>query len=701
MGIRLSRPAEAVMEPMVSGRQTRATSRRGVLARAGAALCLPLLPTGAVAAANRPAIGAWGFDVEGMDPTVRPGDDFFRYGGGGWLRATEIPPDRAAWGPFLALRAKAEVDVKAILDDLIRRPQAPGSAEQKIADFYAAYLDTAAIEQAGLGPIQAELLQIARAGSHEEIARLAARVDLNAGGPFSIDIWADDKNPDRYTVNISQGGLGMPSRDYYLGAEATFAAARAQYRTYIEGMLSCAGYPEPGAAAAGILQLETAIAALHWPAEKRGDRDLTYNPKSRDGLKALAPEFPWDEVFAALEIPDGHDLFGAKQPDAIQGLAKLFRATPVQTWRGYLTFHCLNATAEVLPRAIDDLAFDFNGRILSGQPQQRERWKRATGALNAALGEAVGELYVRRHFGPDAKAHMVALVETLRAAYRARIARTDWMAPETRQAALRKLDKLRVKVGYPDTWRDYATLEVRPADPVGNRARARLWEWRRKAVRLDKPADRDEWGMTPQTVNAFFNEIVFPAAILQPPYFDPAADAAVNYGGIGGVIGHEMGHGFDDQGSRSDENGVLRAWWADDDVARFKARVAPLVTQYSGFEPLPGLRLNGAMTLGENIGDNSGLAIALDAYRISLAGQTAPVIGGFTAEQRFFLSWSQTYREKVREAQLRRNLMTDPHSPAEFRVNGVVRNIDAWYDAFAVKPGDRLYLDPKARVGLW
>ncbi|HYE45643.1 MAG TPA: M13 family metallopeptidase [Caulobacter sp.] len=657
------------------------------------------------AAATKPAIGDWGFDVEGMDPTVRPGDDFFRYGGGAWLKTTEIPPDRASWGPFFALRAKAEADVKAILDDLIQRPHEPGSSEQKIADFYAAYLDTAAIEEAGLGPIQASLAAIAGAGSHEEIARLTARVDLGAGGPLSIDIWADDKDPDRYTVNVSQAGLGLPDRDYYLKAEASFAGARDRYRAYVAAMLSLADYPEPASAAAAILELESAIAALHWPAERRGDRNLTYNQKSRAGLKALAPEFPWEDVFATLGIPAGHDLFGAKQPDAIQRLAKLFRATPVRTWRGYLTFHMLNAAADVLPAAFDDLSFEFNGRTLSGQPRKRDRWKRATGAVNSALGEAVGELYVRRHFSAEAKAQMVALVETLRAAYRTRIGQADWMAPATRQAALRKLDKLRVKIGYPDTWRDYATLEVRAGDAIGNRARARLWAWRRKAGRLDKPTDRDEWGMTPQTVNAyynaFFNEIAFPAAILQPPYFDPAADAAVNYGGIGGVIGHEMGHGFDDQGSKSDEDGVLRAWWTDEDVARFRVRAEALAAQYSGYEPLPGLRLNGALTLAENIGDLSGLSLALDAYRISLGSRPAPVVGGFTGEQRFFLSWSQTYRAKVREPKLRQDVMTDPHSPAEFRVNGVVRNLDAWYDAFAVKPGDRLYLDPKERVRIW
>jgi len=684
---------------MNSRNQAKGISRRGLLATAGAAFCLPR-PTSAA-----PAIGSWGFDVAGMDPTVRPGDDFYRYGGGTWLRETEIPPDRASWGPFFELRAKAEADVQAILEDLVARPGAPGSAERKIADFYAAYLDTAAIDRAGLAPLQPALAAIAGAGTHEAIAQLMARVDLGAAGPFSIDIWPDDKDPDRYSVNVSQAGLGMPGRGYYLDAAAGFVEARAKYQAYIAAMLSLAGQPEPDQTATTILALETAIAALHWPAEKKGDRTLTYNPKTRAQLKALAPEFPWDTLLATLEIPDAHDLFGAKQPDAIQGLAKLFRATPVETWRGYLTFHVLNASAEVLPQAFDDLAFDFNGRVLSGQPRKRERWKRATTAVNAALGEAVGQLYVRRHFSPEAKAQVLVLVANLREAYRRRIAAADWMAPQTRQAALRKLDKLRVKIGYPDTWRDYTTLEVRAGDALGNRARARLWEWRRKVGGLGKPTDKGVWGVTPQTVNAyynaFFNEIAFPAAILQSPYFDPAADPAVNYGGIGGVIGHEIGHGFDDQGALSDENGVLRNWWTDADRARFKARTSALAAQYATYEPLPGLRLDGALTLGENIGDNAGLSIALDAYRLALAGKPAPHIGGFTGEQRFFLSWSQTYRGKVREAQLRRDVMTDPHSPTQFRVNGVVRNIDAWYEAFSVKPSDRLYLAPRDRVRVW
>ncbi|MFL6727376.1 MAG: M13 family metallopeptidase [Sphingomicrobium sp.] len=649
-------------------------------------------------------IESWGFDIAGMDRTVRPGDDFFRYGGGHWLRTAEIPPDRSTWGPFFALRAKSETDVRTILDELVERVQAPGSDARKIADFYATYLDVAAIERAGLAPARADLNAIGSAASYEEIARLSVRRDLATGGPISIDIWADDENPNRYIVNVSQGGLGLPSRDYYLKSEPNFAAIRAKYRTYIANLLALASAPNPAASADAILALETRIAELHWPAEKVGDRILTYNPKSRAQLKAMAQEFPWDAAFHALGMPQ-HDRFGAKEPDAIAGLARLFRQTPVAEWRAYMTFHYLNAAAEVLPQTFDELAFDFNGRTLSGRQSKGERWKRATAAVNTALGEAVGRLYVNRHFPPDAKEQVRALVENLRMAFRARIAAADWMSPATRRAALRKLDRLRVKIGYPDAWRDYSTLDIRPDDALGNRARARLWDWRRRVARLDGSTDRNEWGMTPQTVNAyynaFFNEIVFPAAILQAPYFDPAADAAVNYGGIGGVIGHEMSHAFDDQGSKSDENGALRSWWTPEDLERFKARTSALAQQYGRYEPLPGLHLNGQMTLSENIGDNSGLAVALDAYRLSLGTRRAHMLDGFNGVQRFFLSWSQTYREKVREAQLRQDVVSDPHSPGEFRVNGVVRNMDAWYEAFDVGPGDRLYLAPSDRVRVW
>lgn len=654
--------------------------------------------------AASPAIPPWGFALGGMDRSVKPGDDFDRYSSGTWKQVTPIPPDRSVWGPFAMLRAKAESDVKAIVDDIAGRPQSAGSIERKIADTYNAYLDTHAIEEAGLAPAGADLALIAAARSHEDVARLMGHPELGAGGPLSLTPWPDAANPDRYAINIVQSGLSLPDRVYYLSSDTQHAEVRAKFRSYVAALLALGHYPKPEAAANAVVALETEIAQAQWTREKRGDRDLTYHPKSRAELKAFAPDYPWDVTLAALGIPH-HDWYVVKEDSAIRDLTELFRATPVKTWRAYMTFHYLNGMADVLPAAFDDLSFDFNGRVLSGQPQKRDRWKRATAALNSALGEAVGQLYVQRHFTPEAKAQITALVENLRTAFRVRIERLDWMSARTKQAALAKLAAIRVKVGYPDSWRDYAALEVRAGDPVGNRKRALLWDWRRRIARLGQPTDRDEWGMTPQNVNAysnsFFNEIVFPAAILQPPYFDPEADPAVNYGGIGGVIGHEMSHAFDDQGAKTDPRGAQRDWWDETDAARFKAMTSRLVGQYSRYEPIPGSRLNGEMTVGENIGDLGGLNIALEAYHLALKEKPAPILDGTTGDQRVFLSWAQTYRENIRDEALRAKLASDPHSPSMFRVNGVVRNIDAWYDAFDVKPGDRLYLDPVDRVRIW
>jgi putative endopeptidase len=602
------------------------------------------------------------------------------------------------------LRAKAESDVKAIVDDIIERPQPAGSIERKIAATYDAYLDTNAIEAAGLAPASPDLALIAAARSHEDVARLMGHPELGVGGPLSLTPWPDAANPDRYAINIVQWGLSLPDRTYYFNSDARAAEVRTKFRSYVAAMLALGHYPKPEAAANAVVMLETEIARAQWTREKRADRDLTYHPKSRAELESFAPNYPWDVTLAALGIPR-HDLYVVKEDSAVRDLTELFRATPVETWRAYMTFHYLNGMADVLPAAFDDLSFDFNGRVLSGQPQQRERWIRATAALNSALGEAIGQLYVQRHFTPEAKAQITALVENLRTAFRVRIERLDWMSAGTKQAALAKLAAIRVKVGYPDSWRDYTALEVREGDPLGNRKRALLWDWKRRIARLGQPTDRDEWGMTPQNVNAysnsFFNEIVFPAAILQPPYFDPAADPAVNYGGIGGVIGHEMSHAFDDQGAKTDARGAQRDWWDQADVARFKTMTARLAGQYSRYEPIPSSHVNGEMTLGENIGDLGGLNIALEAYHIALRDQAAPILDGTTGDQRVFLSWAQTYRENIRDEALRAKLASDPHSPSMFRVNGVVRNIDAWYDAFGVKPGDRLYLHPADRVRIW
>jgi putative endopeptidase len=661
-----------------------------------------LLALTLVAAA--PTVRPWGFDLAGMDRSVRPGDDFVGYSGGAWMRATPIPPDRTAWGPFAMLRANAEADVRAIVESVVDRPQRAGSVEQKIADTYNSYLDTGAIEAAGLRPIAPDLAGIAASRSHDDVARLMGRVDLGVGGPLSITPWPDAANPDRYALNIVQSGLSLPDRDYYLNDTARFAGIRARFRTHVAAMLALAHYPDAAPAADAVVALETGIARLQWTRERRADRDLTYHPMSRAQLRAFAPDYPWDVTLAALGVPR-QDLFVVKEDEAIRDLTRLFRTTPVATWRAYMTFHYLTGMADILPAAFDDLSFDFNGRTLSGQMQQRERSRRAVGALNASLGEAVGQLYVRRHFTPEARVQVAAIVENLRAAFRARIERLDWMSAATRQAALTKLAAIRVKIGYPDSWRDYSTLEVRAGDPVGNRRRARLWDWQRRILRLGQRTDRDEWGMTPQNVNAysnsFFNEIVFPAAILQPPYFDPEADPAVNYGGIGGVIGHEMSHAFDDQGAKTDARGAQRNWWAEADFVRFRALTSRLAEQYSLYEPLPGAHLNGQITLGENIGDLGGLNIALDAYHLSLRGRPSPVLNGFTGDQRFFLSWAQSYRENIRDEALRADLSSDPHSPSALRVNGVFRNVDAWYVAFGVRPGDRLYLAPGDRIRIW
>jgi putative endopeptidase len=499
----------------------------------------------------------------------------------------------------------------------------------------------------------------------------------------------------------------LPEREFYLRDDAQFREIRDQYRAHLARLLELGGIAR-GAEAAGaagrILALETEIAKLHWPAAKRRERELTYNPRSRVQLLEMTQGFPLTEALASAGFGKVQE-FVVREADAMAPLAALFRQTPVATWREYMAYHYLRSNASVLPQVVDDEVFAFFGKQLNGQPEQRPRWKRGVDAVDDALGEAVGQVYVERHFSPESKAQMSALVENLRKAYAQRIRALPWMTDETKKVALEKLAAFRPKIGYPDRWRDYSALGVSASDAFGNAQRAELFEWQRSIAKLDKPTDRDEWGMTPQTVNAYyspvFNEIVFPAAILQPPFFDPAADPAVNYGAIGGVIGHEMGHGFDDQGSKSDARGVLRTWWNERDETAFKQLGDRLAEQYSQFEPLPGLRLNGRLSLGENIGDLGGLSVAFEAYRLSLGGRSAAVVDGMTGDQRFFHGWAQVWRTLFREQRLRNQIMTGPHSPAEFRVNGVVRNLDAWYEAFGVKPGDKLYLPPEKRVRIW
>jgi putative endopeptidase len=658
----------------------------------------------ALATGSGATIGEHGLDLAGRDLAVKPGDDFYRYAGGTWLKTETLPADRTSWTSFSRLAEDAQGKLRGILEEAAAKNAPAGSTEQKIGDYYSSYLDADGIEAKGATPAAPILSAIASASSHEDVARFMARAELRLPAPIDLSITLDEKNPDRYVVSISHGGLGLPDRDFYLRDDEQFKKIRAQYQEHIARLLTLGGQANSAEGAAAIVTLETEIAKLHWPRADRRDRDKTYNARSRADLVALAPAFPWDATFDAAGLGKV-DHVVVSELSAMKPLGELFRATPVSTWRTYLTYHYLRRHAALLPKAFDDEVFAFYDHTLSGQPEQRARWKRAVSAVDGALGEAVGKIYVEKYFPAESKKAAVELVENLRAALGDRIRHATWMTAATKEKALGKLAKFRPKIGYPDHWRDYSALEVRRGDAFGNATRAMAFEWQRELARLDKPTDRDEWYMSPQTINAYynpiFNEIVFPAAILQPPFFDPKADAAVNYGGIGGVIGHEMGHGFDDQGAKSDANGVLHDWWKDTDVAAFKKIGDSLATQYGAFEPLPGIKVNGRLTLGENLGDLGGLSVAYVAYHHSLHGKPAPVLEGVTGDQRFFLAWAQVWRALYRDETLRNQVLTDPHSPNMYRTNGIVRNVDAWYKAFDVKPGDAMYLPPADRVHTW
>jgi putative endopeptidase len=680
-----------------------AVARIGILSLAtlaGSVLAAAPAPGGAAT----PQLGSFGIDLGAMDKTVKPGDDFYRYVNGHWLATAKIPADQSTWGAFDILQVQAEVDVKAIIEAAAAAHAAPGTTEQKIGDFYGAFLDSVKINRLGLTPARGGLDAIATLKTHEQVAALIADPRFPLDGPIAYGITLDQKNPDRYIVSIGQSGLSLPDKEYYLKTDQQFADIRAKFLIHVEKMLVLAGHTDAKREAQQILELETKIAKLHWDVAKRRDRDLTYNLMSVASLKKDASAYPWDAAFQSSGVPGLKEVVVAEW-SAVPALGKLFTDTPVATWKSYLSYQFLTSEASLLPKAFDAENFAFYGRILEGQPQQRERWKRAVQATNHALGEAVGKLYVEKKFPPASKQAMETLVENLRKGYAQHIANVSWMTAETKKVALEKLAAFRPKIGYPNKWRDYSKLEVKAGDAFGNQQRAQVFGWQRQVDRLNKPTDRDEWGMTPQTINAYynpvFNEVVFPAAILQPPFFDPNAAAAVNYGAIGGIIGHEMGHGFDDQGAKSDAKGVLRTWWKSEDVEAFKNRTEALADQYSAFEPLPGLHVNGHLTLGENIGDLGGVSIARDAYVISLNGAPAPSAGGFSAEQLFFMGWAQAWRELNRDEALRNQVMTDPHSPGENRVNGVVRNIDAWYAAFQVQPADKLFLAPDKRVRIW
>jgi len=652
-----------------------------------------------------PVIGTWGVDLDGRDLSVRPENDFFRYANGTWLAEFEIPEDLSSYTSFTKLFLESEEQVHEIIQEAAASASPRGSVAQKVGDFFADFVDLDAIEERGLAPLEGELREIAGLRTHEDLARFLGHDDRRGGStPFGWYIDQDEKDPTRYLVHFFQSGLGLPDRDYYLVEDnPRFADARDAYHEYLEKMFAIAGADDPAAGRDAVYALEKRIAEVHWTRVDSRDAEKTYNLMTPAALAELAPGVPWELYLKELGVGDEAE-FVVAQPSAFAGIAQIFAETPVDVWKQWLTYRTLRNNAAYLPRQVDDTHFEFTS-ALSGAQEQRERWKRGVQTINGTLGEAVGQLYVERHFSADSKRRVQELVGNLMAAFAHKIDTLDWMSEETKERAREKLAKFTVKIGYPDEWRDYSELEIVPGDLLGNILRARAFQTDYELDKLGGPVDRNEWFMNPQTVNAYYNpnmnEIVFPAAILAPPFFDPWADDAVNYGAIGAVIGHEIGHGFDDQGRKSDGDGVLRDWWTEEDAARFQEKADVLVQQYSAFTPIEGMNVNGELTLGENIGDLGGIEIAYYAYKLSLDGKKPPVIDGFTADQRFFLGFAQIWRGKRRDELMAQLLASDPHSPVEFRVNGTLRNVDAWYAAFDVGEDDVMYLPPEERVHIW
>ena len=650
--------------------------------------------------------GEWGIDLTGMDPSVEPGDDFFGYVNGKWAATTEIPADKSSFGAFQILRDLSDDRVRAILDGwAANKDMKPGSDEAKVAELYRSYLDEATIEKLDSKPIEPLLDAVKKAATRDDIARLMGRSRATFGASlFSPSVSDDAKDPDNYTLYLSQAGLGLRDRDYYL--RDNFKAQKERYEQYVADMLRLVGWDEPEKNAAEVVALETKIAEAHWSRAESRNRDKTYNPTTVAALVETAPGFPWALWFESAEL-DKADRVVVRQNTALPKMAQVFGETSVATLQAWTAFHVVDSAAPLLSKRFVDTEWEFRSKFLSGAQEQEPRWKRAIAATERAMGEAIGRTYVAEYFPPESKAKMEALVANLRAALGARIENLSWMTPETRKRALEKLARFGVKIGYTSSWRDYSRLEVVEGDVAGNAERAARFEWNRQVDRIGNPVDKAEWGMTPQTVNAYYastrNEIVFPAAILQPPFFDPEAEMAVNYGAIGGVIGHEITHGFDDQGRKSDGEGVLRDWWTPEDAKKFEEQAARLGNQYEAFEfpQLPDLHINPGLTMGENIADLGGILLGLDAYHASLGGEPAPELDGFTGDQRVFMGWAQVWRTLMRDDALREQLVTNSHSPGMVRAFAPLRNVDAWYLAFDVKEGEKNYLKPEERVRIW
>ncbi|MBS0211976.1 MAG: M13 family metallopeptidase [Proteobacteria bacterium] len=691
-------------------------------ARLLAMLCTAALLAGSAHAADngnaagKPQYGTFGLDTTGMDSSTRPGDDFFRYANGHWLDHTPIPADKPAVSLRLAMTDAIEQRLHAImLAAATHVAHQPATLDGKVGAFFASFMDDARIEALGDKPLAPQLDAVRAAKTRDDLAALMGRSNRDfEGALFGIGIDVDLKDPSRYALYAGQAGLGLPDRDYYLKPE--FAAQKAAYEAYLGKLLALSGWQDPQAAAKAVVAFETQVAQASWTNVQQRDPVAVYNPMTIAELEKLTPGFAWRRYLAEAGLGDVQRIVVGEK-SAFPKLAALYAATPIATIKAWQAAHILDNTAFYLSKPYADAYFQMHDKTLSGQPEQAARWKRGIRAVSGGdcgfadrvdcfgnLNWAVGQLYTAQYFPPSSKAKIEALVANVKAAYRARIEHLDWMGDATRAQALKKLDTYTIKVGYPDHPRDYSNVVVRDDDLVGNVLRAGAADWAFQAARLPGPVDRSAWSMTPQTNDAYngsLRDIVFPAGILQPPIFDANADDAINYGAIGGVIGHELTHGFDDEGRKIDAAGALRDWWTAQDAKRFEERAKRLGAQYSAFQPLPGVHVNGDLTMGENIADLGGLTLALDAYHASLHGQPAPVLGGLTGDQRVFLGWAQAWRGKLREDAIRRQVASDPHSPRQFRVNGVVRNIDAWYAAFDVKPGEKLYVAPADRVRIW
>jgi putative endopeptidase len=666
-----------------------------------------LVAMGALLAGSWPALAdsapISGIQAADMDKSARPQDDLFQYANGAWLKNVPIPPDRASYGVDSLMAEHSLLQLR----DLIEETQTAGDAEtRKVSDLYSSYMNEAKVERLGTKPLRDELQRVAILQRAEEVPVLMAHLDrLGIPSPLSGIVRPDSKHSTQYAFWLSQSGLGLPDRDYYLSDDLRLSDFRAKYRDHVEKMLRLLGDAMPGKQADGILALETAIARIQWTRVANRDSQKTYNPRTLEQLAQLAPAIDWRAYFTEAGLTSSLPTLIVRQPDYLQGLSALIQSTPIVAWRSYLRYRVLSSRAPYLPHAFVEEDFAFNEQILQGTQQPPDRWKRGTRLVDRLMGEASGKLYVAKYFPPATKARIDELVRNLLKAYAASIDQLPWMSAATKTEAQAKLRRINVKVGYPDHWRSYSTLQIVPDDLLGNIRRAQQFERSRKLAQLGGPIDRAEWSMTAPTVNAYYNpslnEIVFPAGILQPPAFNPAADDAFNYGSAGATIGHEISHGFDDQGSQYDSEGNLRDWWTAEDHAKFKAKTELLIKEYDAFEPVPGFHVNGALTLGENIADVAGIEIAYKAYIASLNGRTPPIIDGMTADQRFYIGFAQSWLGKRRDESTIAQVKSDPHSPEKYRTNGVVVHMPTFYSAFSVQPADRMFIPPESRVTLW